>query len=205
MRGGPGNIIKYGHGSRLTEPASCLYHVRLNRKVGFMKIKVSEIPEEGLDVDENVSLRINEHETPARLEIHVDKTGSEVVVRGNISARMELACSRCLREFSREVSAPLDLVYRPVEEIAGESPELATEELDTGFYRADELDTDVIAAEQLILSMPIKVLCGDACKGICPGCGRDLNVEGCVCPAGKDPANSKGQELKGYFNKDVKN
>ncbi|MDA8085223.1 MAG: DUF177 domain-containing protein [Nitrospiraceae bacterium] len=165
-----------------------------------MKIKVSEIPEEGLDVHETASLRINEHDTPATVEIHVDKAGPEVMVRGNISARMELVCSRCLREFSRDVAVPVDLVYRPVEEIAGESPELAEEELDTGFYKADELDTDVIAAEQLILSMPIKVLCSDVCKGICPRCGRDLNVEGCLCPAGQGPEGLKGgQGLNTYF------
>ncbi|MDA8388619.1 MAG: DUF177 domain-containing protein, partial [Nitrospiraceae bacterium] len=162
-------------------------------------IKVSEIPEEGLDVSEEASVRINERETPARVEIHVRKTGPEVAVKGTVTARMELVCGRCLREFVREVSAPVDLVYRPVEEMAGESPELAMEEMDTGFYKADELDTGAIAAEQLILSTPIKVLCGDACKGICPGCGRDLNVEGCVCPPGSGPSDSKGLELKRYL------
>ena len=164
-----------------------------------MKIKVSEIPEEGLDVDESATLMINEREAPARVEVHVDKRGSEVEVKGNITARMELTCSRCLREFSRDVSMPVDLVYRPVEEMAEDAAQLAEEELDTGFYKEDELDTDTVAAEQLILSIPMKVLCSDACKGMCPRCGRDLNVEGCLCPAGERPEDSKGQQLKKYF------
>ena len=164
-----------------------------------MKIKVSEIPEEGLDVSESTTLRINEREAPARVEVHVEKRGPEVEVKGDISARIELVCSRCLREFSRDVSVPVDLVYRPVEEMAENQAELAEEELDTGFYRADELDTDIVAAEQLILSMPMKVLCSDACKGICPRCGRDLNVEGCLCHAGDRPEDPKGHQLKKFF------
>lgn len=149
-----------------------------------MKIKVSEIPEEGLDLSESVPVRLNGHETPAKVVARVEKSGSRVSVKGTVTARMELQCSRCLREFEREVSMPVDLVYRPVEELAGESPELAMEEMDTGFYEADELDTGAMTAEQLLLSVPMKVLCSDACKGICPVCGRDLNVEGCVCPDG---------------------
>lgn len=171
-----------------------------------MKIKVSEIPEEGLDVREAVSVRINERETPARVEIHVEKSGSQVALKGIVAAHMRLVCSRCLREFEREVSMPIDLVYRPIEEMAGESPELAMEEMDTGFYKADELDTDAMAAEQLILSIPMKVLCTDACKGICPGCGRDLNVEACICPAGAPPAHGdRIEEISGERKKQKHN
>ena len=165
-----------------------------------MKIKVSEIPEEGVDVDEQAAIVLNEHETKAGVQLHVDKRGPQVLVKGTVSAGMMLTCSRCLREFVRDVSMPVDLVYDPVEEMGEERGEIGPNELDMGFYKEDEIDTDVIAVEQLLLSVPIKVLCSDDCKGICPRCGSDLNVEGCVCPAG-ECAPSKFDELKKYFNR----
>ena len=163
-----------------------------------MKLKVSEIPEEGIDVDEQTSIGLNEHETQASVRLHIDKRGPQVLVKGTVEAGMLLMCSRCLQEFARDVSMPVDLVYNPVEEMEEERGAIGKKELDMGFYREDEIDTDVIAAEQLLLNVPIKVLCNEACKGICPGCGRDLNVEGCACPAG-EKTSSKFDELKKYF------
>ncbi len=163
-----------------------------------MKIKVSEIPEEGMDVDEKSVVMLDEHETEASVQLHVDKRGPQVLVQGTVAAAMTLTCSRCLNEFVQEVSMPVDLVYNPVEEMGEERGAIGEKELDMGFYREDEIDTDVIASEQLLLNVPIKVLCSEACKGICPRCGHDLNVEGCTCPADEGPS-AKFDELKKYF------
>ncbi len=163
-----------------------------------MKIKVSEIPEEGMDVDEQIAVGINEHETLASVKLHIDKRGPQVLVNGTIEAEMKLMCSRCLREFAQDVSMPVDLVYNPVEEMEEEHGGIGKKELDMGFYKEDEIDTGVIASEQILLNVPIKVLCSETCKGICPGCGRDLNVEGCICPAGEKTP-SAFDELKKYF------
>lgn len=149
-------------------------------------------------MDEKSAVMLDEHETEASVQLHVDKRGPQVLVRGTVAASMKLTCSRCLQEFVRDVSMPVDLVYNPVEEMGEERGGIGQKELDMGFYREDELDTDVIATEQLLLSVPIKVLCSETCKGICPRCGHDLNVEGCVCPAEEKPS-TKFDELKKYF------
>ncbi len=172
---------------------------RITKGIAVMKIKVSEIPEEGLDVDEQTAVRLNEHETQASVSFHIDKRGPQVLVKGKVEAGMRLTCSRCLQEFVRDVSMPVDLVYNPVEDMEEEHGAIGKKELDMGFYRADEIDTGVIASEQILLNVPIKVLCSEACKGICPRCGRDLNVEGCICPSGDAAPPSKFDELKKYF------
>jgi uncharacterized protein len=164
-----------------------------------MKVKVSDIPDEGLEIEERASLKINGECVPAEVRLRLDRKGTEVFVDGTVGAEPRLTCGRCLNSFARKMDVPVSLVYRPVEELAEETRELEAEELETGFYRADELDIDSLAAEQLILSMPIKVLCDEACKGICPRCGADLNRQTCSCPAGPEPGESKFADLKKFM------
>lgn len=171
-----------------------------------MKITISEIPEEGLDLtsEEKIELEGLRLRSPAKFSLRVEKSGAEVVVRGSVRADIELTCGRCLKDFVSAIEVPLEVVYRPSSEFGdlgehggGEKRELKTEELETGFYEGDELDIDELFREQLLLGIPMKTLCSDACKGICPSCGADLNEGGCLCGAkGPDP---RLEKLKEYF------
>jgi uncharacterized protein len=149
-----------------------------------MKITVSEIPEEGLDLEEEEPI---ESETAgmaerAKLRLNITKTDSEVLLRGEIAAVLRLVCGRCLKDFKTEVSIPVDLAYHPVKDLrADERYELSPEELNTGFYKDDELDLLELTKEQVLLTVPMKPLCNEACKGICPRCGKDLNEGPCGC------------------------
>lgn len=150
-----------------------------------MKVIISEIPEEGLD------LEVTEHAvsdalkllSPLHAILRIDKKGTEVLVRGMVSGDLELQCSRCLKAFPMVMTSPLNVVYHPAEQVVKEEHhhELRGEELETGFYRNDLLDTDELLAEQALLGLPMKPLCAQDCKGICPRCGTDLNVSGCQC------------------------
>jgi uncharacterized protein len=151
-----------------------------------MKVRVSEIPEEGLEIDERVSLALDGSEVPSHLKLRIEKQGEEVLVKGEVEAQLVLTCGRCLKEFTKEASVPVDLVYRPLEELRDEVHELEPDEMDTGFYKGDELDIDTIAAEQVLLSMPMRPLCSEACRGMCPNCGADLNLETCGCAVKTD-------------------
>ena len=50
-----------------------------------------------------------------------------------------------------------------------------------------ELDMDEVVTTAFILAMDTKNLCSDDCKGLCSGCGVDLNVEPCRCKPEVDP------------------
>ncbi|MBM4129290.1 MAG: DUF177 domain-containing protein, partial [Nitrospira sp.] len=77
-----------------------------------------------------------------------------------------------------------DVVYHPVEELkAEEEHELRSEELDMGFYSGGGLDLLDLIKEQVMLNLPMKTLCAELCKGICPQCGADLNTGTCECEA----------------------
>jgi uncharacterized protein len=83
----------------------------------------------------------------------------------------------------------INVVYHPVEELRGEEKhEVREDELDMGFYRDDELDIQDLVAEQILLNVPMKPLCSESCRGICPKCGTDMNVNPCRCEQKKtDP------------------
>ena len=80
---------------------------------------------------------------------------------GRLSGQIEQLCARCLKEVVTDVQAPVDLFY-------------------------DIKDTDEINAlddvrDILILSHELKFLCRPDCRGLCAGCGADLNEENCLC------------------------
>jgi uncharacterized protein len=71
--------------------------------------------------------------------------------------------------------------------IAGISEiELSEEDLDVDFIQGNYLDVDQTVREQVIVNVPMKSLCTEGCKGICPICGRNLNEERCSCPPGRE-------------------
>lgn len=149
-----------------------------------MKIIVSEIPDEGMDLDitEQIGSEAVKITSPVHAVLHIKKTGAEVMVNGMVSGDVELQCSRCLASFPLHVESAFDVVYDPAEAVArDEHHELKSDELDTGFYKQDTLDTDELLAEQLILSIPMKPLCSAECKGLCPVCGADRNTTDCGC------------------------
>ena len=156
-----------------------------------MKILVADIPEEGLDLELEETFEPGPFRllSPVNASLHVDKVSSEILVRGTLKTLVELQCSRCLKQFPLEVDLTVDVVYHPLEDLRGEERhEIKDDELDMGFYRGDEIDVQELLREQVILSIPIKPLCTESCKGICPQCGADLNTDTCTCDRkGSDP------------------
>ena len=149
-----------------------------------MKIVLSDITDEGLDLafEEALSSEALNLQCPARVTLHIDKIGPEVFAKGNVRTCMELQCSRCLRSFVKDMDVNISVVYHPVEELRGEERhEIKDDELDMGFYRGDELDIHDLVTEQILLNVPMKPLCGESCKGLCPNCGADLNAGMCTC------------------------
>ena len=51
----------------------------------------------------------------------------------------------------------------------------------TAFYSNDQIDLGHLIVEQLQLAVPMKPLCDEACKGLCPQCGMNLNTGSCDC------------------------
>jgi uncharacterized protein len=149
-----------------------------------MKVIISEIPEEGIEIELNEKLPTGAFKilSPVKGFLKIDKIGTELSVKGIENADIEQQCSRCLNTFITNIKVQINVVYHPVVNIGKEEHhELKGDELNTGFYKGDVLDTDDLLAEQMLLNIPMKPLCSTDCKGICPKCGADLNIKQCNC------------------------
>ena len=127
---------------------------------------------------------------PVELVLDVQKLGEDAYgVAGTATTQLEVNCSRCLEPFTVPVQASFDLRYVPQSENAGEGErEVGEDDLATAFYREGMLDLIDLMREQFVLALPMKPLCDEACRGLCPQCGTNLNKEQCACaPQWEDP------------------
>lgn len=126
---------------------------------------------------------------PVGLAADVHKDHEKVRITGRAGTTLELACSRCLEGFRVPVDATFDLLYLPAVPASGAGEqEVAEDDLATSYYRDGVIDLADLVREQLFLALPMKPLCQDACRGLCPECGTNLNAGSCACThAWEDP------------------
>ncbi len=119
----------------------------------------------------------------ARSELKVTLSNDQVRVTGMLKAELRLKCCRCLKWFQHPLQKDFNLEYwpDPLLEVEGEEFALTYTELVVGFYRNEELDLRNIISEQIVLDIPMKTICQEACKGLCDQCGNDLNEGTCDC------------------------
>ena len=109
-------------------------------------------------------------------------TDGEVRIQGRYSVEMAAQCDRCLQRARFPLDAAFDLFYRPASEIAHEEEvSLQEGELEIGFYEDGGIELEEILLEQVLLALPMQRVCSDACKGICPVCGKNRNETECDC------------------------
>ena len=117
-----------------------------------------------------------------KLDAVAELVGAEIRVRGHLGTVIECSCDRCLGAVQIPVERDLDLSYRPMTEIAREEEiEISDDESDVAFYREQGIELADVVSEQVILSIPMKVVCRVDCKGLCPACGANRNLEACNC------------------------
>lgn len=114
------------------------------------------------------------------IEFHVDllRTAGEISVRGEIGFLAVARCSRCLSDVNVDTNLEVNLILSPSER---EKKEEAGGDIDYETYRGRTIDLNDYMREQVNLSLPYKVLCAEDCRGLCSGCGQNLNEQQCGC------------------------
>lgn len=164
-----------------------------------MIINITDIPPEGRDLKFNLDLaslthRVREFEDgpgykfscAPEVALHLDLEGKTVVISGDIRGEMETNCSRCLEAVTKAAAVQVRTVMKPRKAAAKPGKEAVIgaddEDLELSYYDGKEIDCGTLAEELLVLSLPYRVICKDACKGLCPKCGANLNAGACGCP-----------------------
>jgi DUF177 domain-containing protein len=137
---------------------------------------------------------------PVELGFDVYRDEDRFRLVGDLSGTTELACSRCLESFRLPVASHFDLRYVPRGSNTGEGEiEVREDDLATAFYDEGFIDLEQLVREQFYLSIPMKPLCDEACKGLCAQCGKNLNAGPCECRS--DWEDPRLAALKGLFNR----
>ena len=149
-----------------------------------MFIDINTLGPEGLAFDRVLHLRGLDGPSRERLdEIEAHVSGSVVPDEGEadleaqLEATLRLQCSRCLEPFPWVARSRFEL--RVVRAASGaETDDDAASE-----FVAEEgkLELEAMATEQLYLSLPLKPVCSENCRGLCPACGANRNIDPCTC------------------------
>ena len=139
---------------------------------------------------------------PVNLQATVHKDKDRFRLVGTVSTVLELTCSRCLESFQLPVEASFDVRYLPQSENTGDAREVEEDDLSDAFYRDEQIDLGQLMEEQFYLALPMKPLCRDDCKGLCPNCGTNWNFEQCDCQVRWEDPRLAG--LKALMNRDNK-
>ncbi|MCI0657565.1 MAG: DUF177 domain-containing protein [Acidobacteria bacterium] len=155
-----------------------------------MFIEVNKIPPEGLEIDRVLQLQplqLGSGEQAkvgdTRLSGTLRRSGSDLEFRGRVEAGVSLTCSRCLEPFRQPIEGPCHRIFR-AGPLGKPEPEHALVEEDLALTPFDgtRINLEEIAREQVYLAVPLKPLCQESCRGICPKCGAELNTAPCDCP-----------------------
>jgi uncharacterized protein len=119
---------------------------------------------------------------PVQAELQVEKTGELITVRGPVRATARLECVRCLRSFDDPLEFDLQVVADRAGHARGLEAELERDDY-MMFHDGRQIDLRQNVREGLLLELPITPHCREACRGLCPRCGADLNEGPCGCAA----------------------
>ena len=132
----------------------------------------------------SIDYGINEVKQAGPLEVNAtaELLEGHIRVAGMLETKVEMVCARCLEPVIEDVHREFDLFYQPL--LKGVKPEeerLKDDDTDIGFFVGEGLFLVDILKEQVLLSLPMKVICQSDCRGLCASCGANLNHEECRC------------------------
>ena len=178
-----------------------------------MLIEIRELEVHPVDFDEHLAPGVIDFGPDVRQEADLASAGraqlvqehhgkrqliNDIRIVGDLSTRVEMACARCLEPIHCDVAKPFELLYRPQGADAGkEELSVTAAEAEVSYYQGEGLLLEDVLREQVLLALPIKAICRDDCKGLCPHCGRNLNQEQCNCAdAAHDPRWSALKDIR---------
>jgi uncharacterized protein len=126
----------------------------------------------------------------------------DIRIKGNLDTSLEVACARCLDPVVHKVDRSFDLLYRPLGIDSGHAELSVTDaEAEIGYYEGGGLLLEDTLREQVLLALPLKTLCREDCKGLCPHCGKNMNEIDCGCVDElEDPRWSALKEIRDKLN-----
>lgn len=160
----------------------------------MLVLPVREIPPEGTAIEAALDAGVVHLEgedeftlEDGRISGRMERGEDQAVhFRGRLGARLRLHCGRCLEPYGHTLDEDLDLFFMPrgIEPEADEEEqdvELSDRDMVVAYYAEDRIDLGEMVREQLHLAVPLRRLCREDCRGLCPSCGVNRNSASCQC------------------------
>ena len=180
-----------------------------------MEFKVSELEREPIEFDLELApgavdlgqeaTQVGTLATSGQAEVLHEHRGPKEIVadirlRGQFAGRFEVPCARCVEPVEIPLAAEFDLIFRPVAaDCEATERSITAPETEIGYYQKDSLLLEDVLREQMLLSLPVRTLCKPDCKGLCPRCGENRNIQSCSCEEG--PSDPRWEALAGLRNR----
>ncbi len=157
--------------------------------------KVDQIDEQGIEFSDTLDaslladmgelLGVSELEQlePIAVSGRIEKAGQDLRLKGRVRLKAKTICSRCGENAVWSLDSGFEMVLMPRKEHVVEvEHQISPEEFSRTYYEGPEIDLGEHFREQIDLERPMQIICRPDCKGLCPGCGLNLNTEVCTCP-----------------------
>jgi uncharacterized protein len=128
--------------------------------------------------------------SPVTVSLDITRSGGQIYITGRARVSAVIQCARCLEQYSSTLESTVEVMVIMGDEVVGEEDDHLAR-LPIGAKYVDI--TDEVRSEVLV-RFPLKPLCRKDCKGLCPRCGANLNLERCSCHA--ERSDSRWDALK---------
>lgn len=118
--------------------------------------------------------------SPQLVTISYYRSAEDIFFSGKVEGDLYGFCARCLEEYPLHMTREFAFVLSP-QRTFGREVALTRDDLALSFYGGKEIDLSPFIHEQVVLALPTHPLCREECKGLCPRCGTNLNLEQCGC------------------------
>lgn len=111
--------------------------------------------------------------SPVKTYITAENRAGLVRLSLATSFNYQKPCDRCGADVAKEMH--YDFEHYLVTSLSGDQNDDYIETPD------HTIDVDELLRTDIVLELPLKHLCSDDCKGLCPKCGANLNKKDCGC------------------------
>ena len=156
-----------------------------------MQFKVKDIGAEGVDVDLPVTAPwlsaqcpdVEASPGPGGLAFrgHLEQSGQDYLLRGQLAGSLTTVCSRCLEPADLPLDVPVSVVYVEKEREDSDDEEDQLDAPDVLTFEDGVIDLAPEVRDEILLALPVSVLCRPECAGLCPVCGGNRNAKACDC------------------------
>lgn len=175
--------------------------------VANLFVEVNDIPPQGLDLEFREPVqrfpvigKLTQEGNicfsgPVVASLRIAPENELFLVQGRVEIESEISCCRCLAPFRQSLAEAFALTYTVgLPEVDRFDPakhaaiELTAEDMGLALVRNGRIDLLEVIEEAVVMALPMRPLCREDCKGLCPTCGADLNRDKCTCAgAAPDP------------------